>query len=177
MVEVIYDLKNQLLDEMLKEVRERGIDHLDREQVDMIKDFAEAEKDCWKAAYYRSITEAMEEGQNSGYSSGMMMPMPYDNYGYNDGYGNYGYNGMSGAQGGSMGRSNSQSGGNRGGNSNSGYRNSMGQYARRGYNTLNRGYGMGYHEHVNALKMELMNANPQERERIMQELRAMETMQ
>ena len=175
MVEVIYDLKNQLLDEMLKEVRERGIDHLDREQVDMIKDFAEAEKDCWKAAYYRAITEAMEEGQNSGYSSGMMMPMPYDNYGYTDGYG---YNGMSGAQGGNMGRSNSQSGANRGGNANSGYRNSMGQYARRGYGNMNRGYGtMGYHEHVNALKTELMNANPQDRERIMQELRAMETMQ
>lgn len=31
------------------------------EVVDMIKDLAEAKKDCWKAKYYESIVEAMEE--------------------------------------------------------------------------------------------------------------------
>ena len=167
MVEVIYDLKNQLLDEMIKEVNERGIDHLDKEQVDMIKDFAEAEKDCWKAAYYRTITEEMERG-GSGY------PMSWQQvYGYSSG-------GMSGAQQGGMSRSGSSSsyGGNRGGNSgsnSSGYRDSMGRYAaRRGYD--NR-YMSGYHDHIDALRNEIMNANPQERERIMQELRNIETMQ
>lgn len=165
MVEVIFDLKNQLLEDLEKDVQERGIDHLDKEKVDMVKDLAEAEKDCWKAEYYRSVTEAMEG--SSGYNGDMM------------GYG-YGYSGMSGASSGARsgasygggGRSGAQSGGrsgaSRGGGS--GYRNSMGQFARRGYSA---GYGMGYHEHIDALKAEMMNANPQEREMILQEIRGM----
>lgn len=168
MVEVIFDLKNQLLEDLEKDAQERGIDHLDKEKVDMVKDLAEAEKDCWKAEYYRSVTEAMEGA--SGYSGDMM------------GYG-YGYSGMSGASGGRSGasyggggRSGAQSGGrsgaSRGGGS--GYRNSMGQFARRGYPM---GYGMGYHEHIDALKAEMMNANPQEREMILQEIRGMGMMQ
>lgn len=172
MVDVIFDLKNQLLEDMLRETRERGIDHLDKEKVDMIKDLSESEKNCWKASYYRAITEAMEEG-NSGY------PMNQGMYGYGQDYNGY-YEGMSGAsRGANVGnRSGGQSmGGDSGYPMNMGmygYRNSMGQYARRGYTTSR---GMGYHEHINALKMELANANPQERERIMQDLRAMETMQ
>ena len=162
MVDVIFDLKNQLLGDVLRETRERGIDHLDKEKVDMIKDLAEAEKNCWKASYYRAVTEAMEDG-GSGYPSDQGS---YGNYPTYSGY--YGpAMGMSGASGGSQ-----QSTGNSG--NMSGYRNSMGRYARRGYTTS---YGMGYHDHINALKMELANANPQDRERIMQDLRAMETMQ
>lgn len=165
MVDVIFDLKNQLLEDMLRETRERGIDHLDKEKVDMIKDLAEAEKNCWKASYYRSVTEAMEDG-GSGYPSEQGS---YGNYPTYSGY--YGPTmGMSGAS-----RGGQQSTGNSGYSGNmSGYRNSMGRYARRGYTT---GYGMGYHDHLNALKMDLANANPQDRERIMSELRAMETMQ
>lgn len=155
MVEEIYDLKNQLLDSMAKEIDERGIERLDKEKVDMVKDLAEAEKSCWEAEYYRSVTEAMEGG--SGYDGQMGMR------------GNQmGYDGMSGAQGGN--RSGSNRGGSQGSyRGRSGYRDSRGRYAR-------RGYGPGYHEHIDALKMELQNADQQEREQIMNELRGMGVM-
>ena len=146
MVGEIYELKNKLLEQMAQDVQERGIERLDKDRVDMVKDLAEAEKNCWKAEYYRAVTEAME-GEAGYPMSGNQM----------------GYNGMSGAQqgsrGGNMGTG-SQSG------SRSGYRDSMGRYAR-------RGYGMGYQEHVDALKMELQNADPQQREMIMQQIRSM----
>lgn len=155
MVEEIYDLKNQLLESMAKEIDERGIERLDKEKVDMVKDLAEAEKSCWEAEYYRSVTEAMEGG--SGYDGQMGMR---DNQ--------MGYDGMSGAQGGNRGGSNR--GGSQGSyRGRSGYRDSRGRYAR-------RGYGSGYHEHVEALKMELQNADQQEREQIMNELRGMGVM-
>lgn len=154
MVEEIYDLKNQLLESMAKEIDERGIERLDKEKVDMVKDLAEAEKSCWEAEYYRSVTEAME---SSGYDGQMGMR------------GNQmGYDGMSGAQGGSRGGSNR--GGSQGSSrGRSGYRDSRGRYAR-------RGYGSGYHEHIDALKMEMQNADQQEREQIMNELRGMGVM-
>ena len=153
MVEEIYNLKNQLLESMAKEVDERGIERLDKEKVDMVKDLAEAEKSCWEAEYYRSVTEAME---GSGYDGQMGMR---DNQ--------MGYDGMSGAQG-------NRGGSNRGGSQGSyrgrsGYRDSRGRYAR-------RGYGPGYHEHIEALKMEMQNADQQEREQIMNELRGMGVM-
>lgn len=155
MVEEIYDLKNQLLESMAKEIDERGIERLDKEKVDMVKDLAEAEKSCWEAEYYRSVTEAMEGG--SGYDGQMGMR---DNQ--------MGYDGMSGAQGGNRGGSNR--GGSQGSSrGRSGYRDSRGRYAR-------RGYGSGYHEHIDALKMELQNADQQEREQIMNELRGMGVM-
>lgn len=134
MVEAIYDLKNQLLEKMEQDISERGIERLDKDQVDMIKDLAEAEKSCWEAEYYRSVTEAME-GQ-SGY--------PNNQGGYVRG--NSGYtNGRSGRSGGTNGRS--------------------------GY-MMRRGYGMSGYP-VEDLKMQLQHADPQERERIMQELRQM----
>lgn len=69
MVGIIYDLKNQLLEQLEKDVSERGIDRLDKEKVDMVKDLAEAEASCWKAEYYRSVTEAMD-GNGMGYDGG-----------------------------------------------------------------------------------------------------------
>lgn len=144
MVEIIYDLKNQLLEEMMRDVEERGVGRLDKEKVDMVKDLAEAEKSCWEAEYYRSVSEAMEGG--AGYGAQI------------------GYNGMSGAQGGSRGysgRSSSQ-GGSQG---RSGWANQ--------YGSSRRGYGMGYQEHIDALKMEMQNADPQQREQMMQALRGM----
>lgn len=62
--------------EKICEIKERIIQHVDRETsdmrrldvkevgelVDMIKDLAEAEKDYEKAEYYRSVTEAMHGG-------------------------------------------------------------------------------------------------------------------
>ena len=146
MVEKIYDLKNLLIEQAERDAREKGASRLDPELIDGIKDLAAAEKDCWEAEYYRSVSEAME---GSGYSGDMM-----------------GYNGSMGAQTGSRG-SNGREWSQNGSQSGSrGYRDSMGRYAR-------RGYGSGYQEHVDALRMELQNADQQEREHIMQELRAM----
>lgn len=139
MVETVYELKNMLLEELMKDAKERGIERLDKDRVDMVKDLAEAEKSCWEAEYYRGVTEAMEGQGYSGYSGGAS-----------------GTSGAQGAQGtGSQGY-------NRG--NGSGYRDSRGRYARRGY---------GYSEHLNALKQELQSADPQEKERMMQELRNM----
>ena len=71
MVEKIYDIKNQILQRVDKDIQERGVDRMDvkeiGEMVDMVKDLAEAEKSCWEAQYYRSVTEAMS-GNASGYS-------------------------------------------------------------------------------------------------------------
>lgn len=43
----------------------KGINNIDTneagEVVDMIKDLAEAEKDCWKAFYYKTVVKAMKE--------------------------------------------------------------------------------------------------------------------
>ena len=80
MVESIYKLKNKILQHVEREsqdmdrvnVRELG------ELVDMVKDLAEAEKECWEATYYRTVTEAMEKG-SSGYTTGT--PMTLAGYG------------------------------------------------------------------------------------------------
>lgn len=68
MVDKIYEIKNRLLEEIEKQMGEKGPDRIDPDMVDMVKDLACAEKDCWEAEYYRSVTEAMEGG--SGYSGG-----------------------------------------------------------------------------------------------------------
>ena len=154
MVDEIYELKNSLLEEMMRDVQERGVERLDKDRVDMVKDLAEAEKSCWEAEYYRAVAEAMEGGYGYEGMMGEQMGMRS---------GQMGYSGMSGAQGGNR----SGRGGSRG---MYGYRDSRGRYAR-------RGYGMGYQEHIDALKQEMQQADPQERERIMQELRNVGQMQ
>lgn len=146
MVEEIYNMKNDFLGKMRQEVEERGIDRVDVAEMyklaDIVKDMAEAEKDCWEAEYYRSVTEAMDGG--SGYQMGYS--------GQNQGRtGTSGYRGQTGSQNGSQGRS--------------GWQNQYGSGYRRGYG--------GYQEHMDALRMQMQNADPQERERIMQELRGM----
>lgn len=69
MVDRIYEIKNKLLEQIEKDMREKGTDRVDGEMVDMVKDLACAEKDCWEAEYYRAVTEAMEGDGGSGYSS------------------------------------------------------------------------------------------------------------
>lgn len=142
MVEEIYELKNKLLEQLMKDVGERGIERIDGDMVDMVKDLAEAEKSCWEAEYYRSVAEAMERG--TGYGAQM---------GYGGMYGYSGNNYASGNNGGSQSVSDG-----------SGYRDSMGRYAR-------RGYGESYREHIEALKMEMQNADPKTREQMTQELK------
>ena len=83
MVDKIYEIKNKVIEKVEEVMRERGADRIDPEMVDMIKDLAEAEKSCWEAEYYRSVSEAME-------SSGYMPEM------------SYGYQGQGGSQGGSQ---------------------------------------------------------------------------
>lgn len=132
MVDRIYEIKNKIIEQVEKDMLDKGADRIDPEMVDMVKDLADAEKSCWEAEYYRSVVEAM--GGNAGYGMGGAQ---------------MGYNGAYGTQQG-----------------NYGYRDSMGRYAR-------RGYGSGYQEHIEALKTELKNAEPQQREAMVKELRAM----
>lgn len=70
MVEDIYKLKNKILQYVERETQDMGRINVKEvgELVDMVKDLAEAEKCCWEASYYRSVTEAMENG-SSGYGS------------------------------------------------------------------------------------------------------------
>lgn len=145
MVEVIRDLKDQLLEQMDKDVSERGAERLDPDMVDMVKDLAEAEKACWESEYYRAVTEAMDGG--SGYG-----------YGYGSGYG---------SQGGNQGGSGYRRGydGSRG---RSGWANQYGRgYSRRGYES------MGHGEPVEGIRNLMMAASPEEKERIKAEMRSM----
>lgn len=111
MVEVISEDKNRILEYMGKSLEKYGPDKMNVDEIgklaDAIKDMAEAEKACWEAEYYRSVTEAME-GQ--GYTPDMM-----------------GYQGQGGQGGGQ--------GGNRGSMGYNRNRDSMGRYTsgRRGY--------------------------------------------
>lgn len=110
MVGKIYELKNRLLEQIEKDVAERGVERMDGEMVDMVKDLAKAEKDCWEAEYYRAVTEAMG-GQNAaqGYMPEGMA------YGYASG----------------------QNGGSQGAQGRSGWQNQYGSgYSRRGYGSM-----------------------------------------
>lgn len=65
MVDKIYSLKNKFIERIEADISNRGIDRVNVQEmgelVDIVKDLAEAEKDCWKAQYYRhAVTEAME---------------------------------------------------------------------------------------------------------------------
>lgn len=76
MVEKIYKLKNEILQQAEKELDERGPERMDvtrmGEMADIIKDLAEAEKSCWEAQYYRDVvTSSMEK--KYGYNSGSQM--------------------------------------------------------------------------------------------------------
>ena len=67
MVHKIKQIKDQALKRMEDEINERGIERADVKQLgelaDIVKDLAEAEKACWEAEYYSSVTEAMGNGQ------------------------------------------------------------------------------------------------------------------
>ena len=60
MVDKVYEIKNRLIAQIEKDMGERGVERIDPEMVDMVKDLAEAEESCWKAEYYRAVTEAMQ---------------------------------------------------------------------------------------------------------------------
>lgn len=148
MVEKIYEIKNKILQRVEKDTM--NMERIDVEEVgklvDMVKDLAEAEEKCWKAQYYRKVTEAMDQGQQAGYGGGT---------GSSAGYGSGG-SGGGGGQGGGGGRQ--------------GY----GTMARQGYSGGgggSQGYGsMGHEEFMEPLRMTLQQANPDERERLRNEV-------
>lgn len=162
MVEKIKETKDQVLQKMEQAIAERGVERMDVAEMgrlaDIVKDLAEAEKSCWEAEYYRSVTEAMED-ESMGYDGGM---------GYEDG--GYGYS-QGGSQNGSQGGSH---GGSRGGRSGyrRGYRgqsrDSMGRY------TSRRGYRYGHSSDVMGEVKDMMStASPEEREQLKRQLRQM----
>lgn len=145
MVDRIYMLKNMILERIMKEVEERGIERVDGELVDMVKDLAEAEESCWKAEYYRKVSEAMEG--SSGYSGGQGMS------GYSGGQGTSGYSGGQGGR--------------------SGYGAGTGSSAGYGGQTTAPGEYRGASGHtsvVDPLRMALQSANPDERQHLRNEI-------
>ena len=123
------------------------------ESIDAVKDLAEAEKSCWEAEYYRSVTEAMEDGK-AGYDDGMGYTrrggMSYDRQGrgYRRGYereSRRGYRGQS--------------------------RDSMGRYtSRRGYRRMEN---YGHTDMMAEVRQMMETADPQEREQLKMQLRQM----
>lgn len=81
MVSKICEMKNILLQRAENDINERGIERINvaemGEIVDMIKDLAQAEAYCWKADYYRAVTEGMDQwsqdhsGVRAGYGEDM----------------------------------------------------------------------------------------------------------
>lgn len=67
---LVSTLKNQLNNIELADTKEVG------EVIDMIKDLADAEKNCYEACYYKAVIEAMEEGKEDRYG----YSMPRTNY-------------------------------------------------------------------------------------------------
>lgn len=156
MVEKIASLKDEILMQAEQEMHDTG--QVNPESIDAVKDLADAEKSCWEAEYYRSVTEAMEDGK-MGYDDGM---------GYQRGNrGGMGYD----RQGGSM-----QGRGYRRGyerESRRGYRgrDSMGRYtSRRGYRRMD---GYGHQDMLAEIRQMMETADPQEREQLKMQLRQM----
>lgn len=159
MVEKLKDLKDELLMQAEQDMHDNGsVDHM---MIDDIKDLAEAEKACWEAEYYRSVTEAMEDGQ-MGYDDGMGYPRgrgrvrsgynqggyEQDGHGYRRGYereSRRGYRGQS--------------------------RDSMGRYtSRRGYRRMEN---YGHDDMMAEIRQMMETADPQEREQLKMQLRQM----
>lgn len=93
MVHKIKELKDQLLQGLEQKINERGIDRADMKEIgeitDAVKDLAEAEKACWEAEYYMSVTEAMgSQGYTNGTNIGSM-PYNPNSQGYRDSRGRY----------------------------------------------------------------------------------------
>lgn len=70
-------------------IEEQGLKNANTQEigeiVDMIKDLAEAEKDCWKACYYKSIVKSMKEQEEEGSRRYDDMPSGYNRNRYANG--------------------------------------------------------------------------------------------
>ena len=139
MINTVYDLKNKLLESVNKEASERGIERLDGNKVDMIKDLAETEYYCMKAKYYDTVIQEMKGG-SSGYGSG-----------------------------GGAGTGSSAGYASRGGSMSQGYASRDGmQYSYDSGRTMRSG-SMGHQELMEPLRMAIQNASPDEREHLRNE--------
>lgn len=88
-VKTLCEMKEKLTS-WVKEELEKGKDCVNTEEagqvVDMIKDLADAEKNCWKAAYYKAVVEAMDEYEDDvEVDPSHVRRMGYDNYRYSSG--------------------------------------------------------------------------------------------
>ena len=74
------DIKCKLID-AVKEEFGKGTENVRTaemgEVIDMIKDIAEAEKDCYKALYYKTVTEAMGDASEERYGYTKRIYRPY----------------------------------------------------------------------------------------------------
>lgn len=149
MLENINSAKEKVLERMEKAIGPNGVERMDVAEMeklaDIVKDLSEAEKECWEAQYYMSVTHAMNSG--SGYAADTRTTQGYipEPMGYDAMVTTYG------------GRS--------------GYRDAMGRYATR---PANMGYdGMRYGYDMQGLREAMSVAAPEEREKMMREMRTM----
>lgn len=78
MVEKLKEQKDALLRRLEQVINEKGPERMNIQEAgmlaDQIKDLAEAEKACWEAEYFRSVTEAMDSSgympEGMGYQNG-----------------------------------------------------------------------------------------------------------
>ena len=65
--EKLHELSEDLVECLICEIDKKGLECMDTEEtgevVDMIKDLAEAKKNCFKAKYYETVVEAMEDAE------------------------------------------------------------------------------------------------------------------
>ena len=177
-VEKIKDIKDEMLMQIEQDMHEGGAERIDPKMIDGIKDLAEAEKACWEAEYYRSVTEAMEEGSmgyddGMGYARGGRGGSGYSRggqggSGYNQG--GRGYRRASGYEQGGYGYEQGRRGYRRGYRGQP--RDSQGQYtSRRGYRRMEGGYG--HDDMLMEVRQMMETADPQEREQLKMQLRQM----
>lgn len=66
-IEKLCEVKKDLLEGLCGEIEVKGFHCMDTEEtgevIDMIKDLADAEKNCQKAEYYKKIVEAMDDAE------------------------------------------------------------------------------------------------------------------
>lgn len=142
MVEKIYDIKNKALQRMEQAIAERGVDRMDVKEMGELADIVKDLAEAEKGCWEAEYYKAVTEAMegSSGYTP---EGMPY------------------GPQNGSQGVSDGMR---------SGYRDSMGRYAR----APRRGYSYGYdHDPLQDVRQAMSTAVPEERERMQRELRQM----
>lgn len=91
MVEKIKANKDKVLEFMERELTKYGPDRMDVKEMgelaDIVKDLAMAEKECWEAQYYRTVTDAMQQGSSETSGYGTPSRMGYGGMGGRQGYG------------------------------------------------------------------------------------------